>query len=280
MRIPLTALQLFLFLCSLFLLSLCSSPRTTFAAAEQESYLTAGIGLERLSYKEKIPDINLSSSNSTVTNWVVLLEGLKSINNFFIGGRAFIPITDDNTQEHWTKAEQHEQTNTLAYQWYRVNAHIGYFLHHLLNPYIGVNYSYSEQNRSNFDNVNNPEIIKQTATEEVDSFSLLLGLRGSITIAPKWSLDYLAEYLLAFDSETTNSELPDWKVTDVDGYSYSLAGRLNYYLTDAVSLTLQVAGGRQHWDGSDWKPVGDTRAKWPENNTDFISGFINIKKTF
>jgi len=278
MRIPLTALQLFL--CSLFLLSLCSSPRTAFAAAEQESYLTAGIGIEQLSYKEKVPDINLSSSDSTVTNWVVLLEGQKSIKNFFIGGRAYIPVSDDDTKEHWTRDGQFEQTNTLAYQWYRVNAHLGYFLHHLLNPYVGINYGYSEQDRSNFDNVNNPEIIYKTATEEVDSWSVLFGMRGKFIMAPKWSFDYLVEYLLAFDSETTNSELPGWKATDVDGYSYSITGRLNYALAETVSMALQVTGGSQHWDGSKWIPVNDTRAKWPENDTDFISAFINIKKSF
>jgi hypothetical protein len=43
---------------------------------------------------------------------------------------------------------------------------------------------------------------------------------------------------------------------------------------------LQVTGGRLHWDGSKWIPVNDTRAKWPENDTDFISGFITIKKSF
>jgi hypothetical protein len=278
MRIPLTALQLFL--CSLFLLSLCCSPRATFAAAEQKSYLTAGIGLERLSYKEKIPNIDLSSSDSTVTNWVALLEGQKSIKNFFIGGRAYIPVSDDDTKEHWTRAGQHEQTNTLSYQWSRVSAYLGYYFHRLLNPYVGINYGYSEQDRSNFDNVDNPEVINKTSTEKVDSWSALFGMRGKITMTPKWSFDYLAEYSLAFDSETTNSELPGWKATDVDGYSYSITGRLNYSLAETVSMALQVTGGMQHWDGSGWEPAGDTRAKWPENDTDFISAFININKSF
>jgi hypothetical protein len=45
-------------------------------------------------------------------------------------------------------------------------------------------------------------------------------------------------------------------------------------------MALQVTGGSQHWDESKWIPVNDTRAKWPENDTDFISAFINIKKSF
>ncbi|MBE9520831.1 MAG: hypothetical protein IME97_06850 [Proteobacteria bacterium] len=279
MKTFLFARPLISFFC-ISLMHLYSPSRTVFAAAEPENYLTAGIGIEQLSYKEKIPDINLSSSDSTVTNWVVLLEGQKSIKNFFIGGKTFIPVTDDDTKEHWTRDGQFEQTNTLSYKWFRVSAHLGYFLHQLLNPYVGINYGYSEQDRSNFDNVNNPEIIYKTATEEVDSWSVLFGMRGKIIMTPKWSFDYLVEYLLAFDSETTNSELPGWKATDVDGYSYSITGRLNYALAETVSMALQVTGGSQHWDGSKWIPVNDTRAKWPENDTDFISAFINIKKSF
>jgi len=280
MRTYLTSFIRLFFFFNILALCLCSSTLPVMAAGEPENYLTAGIGLEQLRYKEKVPDIDLSSSDSTVTNWVVLLEGQKGIRNFFIGGRAHIPVSDDDTREHWTRAGQHEQTNTLSYRWIRASAYLGYYFHQLLNPYVGINYGYSEQDRSNFDNVNNPGVINRTATEEVDSWSVLFGLGGRFTINTRWSFDYLAEYLLAVDSETTNSELPGWKATDVDGYSYSITGRLIYSLAETVSMALQVTGGRLHWDGSDWEPAGDTRVKWPENDTDFISGFINIKKTF
>ena len=280
MRTYLTSFIRLFFFFNILALCLCSSTLPVMAAGEPENYLTAGIGLEQLRYKEKVPDIDLSSSDSTVTNWVVLLEGQKGIRNFFIGGRAHIPVSDDDTREHWTRAGQHEQTNTLSYRWIRASAYLGYYFHQLLNPYVGINYGYSEQDRSNFDNVNTPEVIKRTATEEVDSWSVLLGLRGRFAINTRWSFEYLAEYLLAFDSETTNSELAGWKATDTDGYSYSITGRLNYSIAETVCLALQVTGGRLHWDGSDWETVGDTRVKWPENDTDHISGFINIKKTF
>ena len=40
-------------------------------------------------------------------------------------------------------------------------------------------------------------------------------MRGRFAINTRWSFEYLAEYLLAFDSETTNSELAGWKATEV-----------------------------------------------------------------
>ena len=37
---------------------------------------------------------------------------------------------------------------------------------------------------------------------------------------------------------------------------------------------------KQHWDGSDWKIIGDSRVIWPENETEFIGVFVGINKYF
>jgi len=244
------------------------------------SYLAAGVGMEQLTYKEKIPDLDLTSSDTEMTNWVLHLEGQKGWQNVFVGAKGLIPFSTDESRETWTRAGQFEQANSLTYRWTRVDIHIGCFLSRLFNPYLGIAWSYVEQDRSDFDNVSSPGPIKETATEEVKSFSALLGIQGAFSLTDRWSFAYSAEYLLPFYSKTTNTGLPGWEASNVDGYSYSLRGRLSYVFTRTVAAALQLAGGRQHWDGSGWIPAGDSRAKWPENDTDFISGFINIYKYF
>ena len=269
-------IKLFLFFCIFIFCPFLS-------AAEEESamsYLAAGIGMEQLTYREQVPDLDLTSSDTDLTNWTLYLEGQKGWQSFFVGAKGYIPISTDEAREYWTREGSFEQTNSLTYRWTRIDIHGGYFLHKLLNPYVGISWGHSEQERSDFDNVNNPGIISETATEEVSSFSAIFGIQGSILFTAAWSFSYFAEYLLPFYSNTTNTGLPGWEASDIDGYSYAVTGRLGYDFTETVSLALQITGGRQHWEGSDWIPVGDSRAKWPENDTDFIGGFINIYKQF
>jgi hypothetical protein len=249
-------------------------------AEESSSYLTGGIGLEQLTYNEQIPDIELTSTDTNLTNWVLFLEGRRAWDNFFIGAKGYIPLSTDEAQEYWTREGEFEQTNSLTYRWTRIDAHVGYFLHKLLNPYVGVNWGYSEQERSNFANISIPGIFAETATEEVYSFSALLGIQGNIPIVSKLSFTYFAEYLLPFYSNTTNSSLPGWEASNIDGYSYSLTGCLNYAFSETLTASLQMSGGSQHWEGSDWIPINGSSAKWPENDTDFISGYISIYKYF
>ena len=125
-----------------------------------------------------------------------------------------------------------------------------------------------------------PGIIDATATEEVYSLSALLGIQGGFPIASGWSLSYSAEYMLPFYSNITNSRLPGWEASNINGYSYALTGRLHYAFSETVSATLQVTGGRQHWEGSDWIRIGNSSAKWPENDTDFISFSFSLLRSF
>lgn len=245
-----------------------------------KSYIAGGIGLEQLTYKEQIPEIALSSSDTDLTNWVLFLEARKALAHFFIGARVHIPLSTDDALEYWTRGGEFEQTNSLAYQWTRADTHAGYFLHPLLNPYVGIRWSYAEQKRSHFENIDITGIYDETATEEVYSVAALLGIQGEIPFSARWFFSYFAEYQLPFYSNITNDGLPGWEATDINGYAYALTGRLNYAYTETLSAALQVAGGKQHWQGSDWIPIADTRAKWPENNTVFISAFITICKYF
>jgi hypothetical protein len=276
MRIILISKALVLF----FGLLVFSTPVYCSEEDEQISYLAAGIGLEQLTYKEQVPDIELASSDTDLTNWTLFLEGRKTWESFFVGARSYIPLSLDESQEYWTREGEFEQTNSLEYLWFRIDAHVGYYMHRLLNPYIGISWSYSEQERSNFENVNSPGIFDQSALEEVSSFFALFGIQGNFPIASKWSFTYSAEYQLPFYSNITNSGALGWEASNIGGYAYALTGSLNYYINKDLSTSLQLRGGKLHWDGSDWITAGGTRAKWPENDTDFISGFISIYKYF
>jgi opacity protein-like surface antigen len=240
------------------------------------SYIVAGTGIEQLTYKEQIPDLALTSSDTDLTNWVLYLDGRKHLQDFFIGAKAYIPLQTGEARENWTSRGEFEQTNSLTYRWFRVQTHAGYFLNQFLNPYVGIGWSYAEQERSNFENVSTAGIFSETATEKVYSFSALFGIQGDIPIATRWSFSYCAEYMLPFYSSITNDSLPGWEASDIDGFSYTLTGRLHYAFSQTVSAALQVTGGRQQWEGSDWATVNGSRAKWPENHTDLIGGFLSI----
>ena len=261
------------------LLTFCSSVYGS-ETGRSGSYMAAGAGIEQITYKEQIPDMELASSDTDLLNWVLYLEGQKAWKNFFVGAKASIPFSTDEAREYWTRGGKPEQSNSLTYRWARAGAHIGYFLHPLLNPYTGIHLAYSEQERSSFEIVGLPGIIAETATEEVYSFSALLGLQGGYPIAAGWSLSYSAEYMLPFYSNITNSRLPGWEASGINGYTFSVAGRLHYFISETVAATLQAAGGRQHWDGSAWIRTGSTSAKWPENDTDLISFSVSISKSF
>ena len=233
-----------------------------------------------MGYKEKIPDLELVSSETKLVNLVLHGEAQKAIKNFFIRAQVDIPLSSDEARENWTRHGEFEQTNSLTYRWTRADAHVGYFFKRLLNPYIGMHWSYAAQERSNFENVSTPGIFAETAKEEVYSFAALLGIQGVLPLAPRWSLTYRAEYMLPFYTNVTNSNLPGWEASNVNGYSFAAAGGLNYAFSASVSTTLEISGGRQHWEGSDWIQVGDFRAKWPENDTDFISCTASILMYF
>jgi hypothetical protein len=247
---------------------------------EMQDYLSLGVGWEQLSYKEKVPERSLTSSNTEINNLVLYFEGSKRLHDYFLGFNGVLPISYGDAREDWQRAGQFEQSNSLAYRRTRVDAFLGYILHHLLNPYIGTSWSYSHQKRSDFHIANSPGKVKKSITEEVNSLSLLLGVQGKMPISTKWFFAYFIEYLLPYYSKVENSSLDGWEPSDIDGYSYSLTGQLEYLFTGKAALIVQVAGGKQHWDGSDWERVGTSRVKWPENETVFLGGSVNFKKYF
>lgn len=249
-------------------------------ASEKEnagSYLTGGLGVEQITYKEKVPDLDLASSGTDLLNVVLFGEAQKALDGFFIGAKGWIPLSTGEEREYWTRSNELVQTNSLTYRWARADAHAGYFLHRLLNPYIGVQWAYAAQDRNDFEP---PGTGGETAREEVHSFSALLGIQGGLPLGAGLSLAYYAEYMVPFHANVTNSSLPGWEATDTGGYAFAASARLNYAYSKTVAAALQISGGRQHWDGSDWIPVNGARARWPANDTDFLGLYINFYRYF
>ena len=121
-------------------------------------------------------------------------------------------------------------------------------------------------------------MTKGSITEEVNSLSLLFGIQGKMPISTKWSFAYFIEYLHPYYSKVENSSLDGWEPSDINGYSYSFTGQLEYLFSEKSAIIIQAVGGKQHWDGSDWESVGSSQVKWPENETEFIGGYVNFKK--
>lgn len=275
MQILPTVRLLILFLVFSFL----STPLYGSETIAPSSYLHGGIGFEQLTYHEQITSLELTSSDTRLTSWVLHVEGQKAVKGFFLGAKGYLPLATDTSREYWTRRGEFAQSNALTYLWIRADTHVGYFLHPMLNPYIGIQWTYAEQERSSFDN-GSAGILDVTATEEAAAFSALFGFQGVFPLAARWAFSYAAEYSLPFYAKVTNSSLPGWEATNIRGYSYALTGRLHYAFSGTAAASLQVAGGRQHWEGSDWIQAGGFRAMWPENDTDFINCFISIFKYF
>ncbi len=245
-----------------------------------QSYVSVGVGWEQLSYTEEVPELSLVASDTEVNNLVLYFDGTKRLNDYFVSLKGILPVTYGDTQEYWEKAGQYVQSNSLAYRRTKVDVFFGYILNHLFNPYIGTSWSYSHQERNDFQTSNTPGVTKISITEEVNSLSLLLGFHGRMPINTKWSFAYFLEYLHPYYSKVENSSLAGWEPSNIDGYSFSLTGQLELLIAEKTALIVQAVGGQQNWDGSDWETVGNSQVKWPENETIFIGGYVNFKKYF
>lgn len=240
-----------------------------------ERRFSIAVGWEHLEYKEYEPDTGLYS-NAEVKNCVVGIEGLKQWESSFIGINAVIPILKVADKEKWFFLGSSYQINTLRYRWTRINGYIGYPLDYRLNPYVGLHWSESKQERLDFLGSGAP--FEGNAIEVVNSYSLLFGIRADGYCTSRWEWNYRLEYFIPIDVEVTNSNLPDFEASEKDGYTIELKGGLKYSYTETLSFGFLIYGGRMHWEGSNWKLGG--LAKWPENDTDYLGGAINASWRF
>ena len=242
-----------------------------------ESHLSIGIGWEQLDYEEHEPDTG-TDSNAKVNNVIMEIEGLKRWESVFTGMKAIIPVLKEEDEEEWTSAGKKLHTNTFEYGWMRVDGYIGYPLTSFFNPYGGLRWSETKQDRTNCFVLGFPSA--DSAREIVRSWSFLLGVRGNGNFTPRWKWHYWLEYFVPIHVEATNSALPGFDPSDKGGYTLDLRVGVEYSYTEALSFGILVYGGRMHWDGSSWEPFPGGLTKWPENDTDYLGGILNISWIF
>jgi hypothetical protein len=239
-----------------------------------ESHISIGMGWEQLDYEEHEPEGCLNS-NAKAGNATVWIEGLKRWKSLFGGIKAVIPVLREDDTETWVSSDGAAfQTNSLEYEWMRIDGYLGYPATCFFNPYIGLRWSESKQDRADF--LVNNAAVAGTARETVRSWSLLLGFRGNGSFTPRWGWNYWMECFVPIDVQVTNNTLPGFEASGKDGYTVELKCGTEYRLSEALSIGILIYGGRMHWGGSGWKSCACGTAKWPENDTDYLGGALNI----
>ncbi|MBW2108916.1 MAG: hypothetical protein JRI36_09665 [Deltaproteobacteria bacterium] len=235
-------------------------------------FLAVGVGLESLSYEEHEPDTSLDSEVTT-HNWTFVVEALKDWERLFLGIDVTVPLIRGDDQEVWRVSGDLYQTNRLENRWIRIDGTVGYLLHPLFKPFMGLRWSQDKQERTRFVVLGTP--VANTATETVESHAVLIGLRGKLQLRHGWACTYGLKYLVPIYVKTTNDSLPGWEARDKDGYTVELKGNIGYSFRPGLSVRLTLYGGKMHWEGSDWKRYSGGSAKWPENDTVYWGLAVN-----
>lgn len=242
-----------------------------------ESQISLGLAWERIEYREHEPDTGIDSK-AKLNSLLVGIEGLKRWKYLFGGVRTKFPIFLESGNEEVTRSDQSFQTDTLELRWIRIDGFLGYPLRYWANPYLGIRWSMVRQERTNFVVAAIPVDLR--SVEEVISWNLLFGIRGVGNFTPRLRWNYWLEYFLPLNVEVTNSAVPGFKATDKDGYMLELKGGVDYLYTESLGFGLLVYGGWMHWNGSDWKTLDHVLAKWPENDTLYVGGGVEITYKF
>lgn len=245
--------------------------------AFKTSHFSVGIGWEILNYSEHEADTHLDSE-ANVFNWTIELDAFKQWTHVFCGFKGITPVHRGDDTEKWRVSDILTQQNALEYGWTRIDAYAGYPLHPFINPFIGLRWSKEEQERTGFIVMGTP--VGDSVSEDVTAWFISLGIRGELFLKPKWRLSYSGSYFEPIYSEVKNSNLPGFDVSNANGYAYEFEGQAAYTYTDSLSFVFILYGGQMHWKGSDWVPISGSFVKWPENDTRYFSGMLNIRWQF
>lgn len=242
-----------------------------------ESQISLNIAFEWQEYKEHEKDTGLNSK-AKLNSLVVGVEGLKRWKYLFCGVRSVFPVFLEGGQEEVTRYDRSFQKDTLESRWIRMDGFLGYPLRSWANPYTGIRWSEVKQERKNI--IIGDTLVDLRAVEEVKSWSLLLGVRGSGNFTPRLRWNYWLEYFLPLSVEVTNTALPGFKASDKDGYTLELKGGVDYFYTNSLCFGVILYGGKMHWSGSDWESFDNSLAKWPENDTFYLGGGLRVAYIF
>ena len=241
------------------------------------SHISIGMGWETLNYREHEPDTNLDSE-ADVSNWTFGFNALKRWEHLFCGIKGTIPVYLNDDREDWSLSGVLVQQNSLEYGWSRIDAYLGYPLSPFLNPYIGLRWSEAKQDRTGFIFLGTP--LDGSVTETITAWFFTLGATGNVLLNPQWRLSYSGSYFEPISSDVTNSGLPGWDVSGIDGYTFEFESQIEYIYTSRVSFAFMLYGGKIHWNGSDWIPYASRLVKWPENDTRYLGCMLNMRWSF
>jgi hypothetical protein len=235
------------------------------------------LGWEGLKYEEHEPDTGLDSE-AELNNLVLSIQGLKRWKRFFCGTRAFFPVLLGDDREEVSLSSASYQTDTLEISWIRIDGFLGYPLRPWFNPYLGFRWSQFRQERTNFEVAGT--FVDLRSVEKVESWNLLLGVRGVGNITPRLGWNYQLEFFLPVDVKVTNSALPGFEAADTDGQAVELQTGIDYSYTESLLFGFTLYGGWVHWRGSDWKQFDGGMAKWPQNDTYYLGAGLNLSYRF
>ena len=241
------------------------------------THITLGAGWETLNYREREPDTPLASEGDA-SNWTIGVDASKRWEHFFCGVKGIVPVYLNADREEWSVFGILTQQNELAYEWSRVDAYLGYPYTPFFNPYVGLRWSEANQKRTEFFFLGTP--IEGNVTETVTAWFFTLGVKGTFLLNPRWRFSYSGSYFEPVSSDVENSRLPGLDVTDIGGYAYDFEGQLEYGYTASVSFAFRIYGGKMHCNGSDWMAYSGKFVKWPENDTRYLGGMLNVKWSF
>ena len=234
--------------------------------------------METLNYAEHEPDGNIES-HAGVADWMIRGEAVVRWRHVFCGFKGSVPVSRVEDTEQWFRSGALVQTNTLEYGWTRIDGYVGFSWTPFFNPYVGIRWSDSDQERNSF--ILNGSPMAGSATETVTAWYFFFGATGHISLNPKWRLIYSGAYFQPFSSEVTNTYLPGWEARDEDGYAFEFEGQVEYAITSTISIAAILYGGQVHWVGSGWQRTSSgSLAKWAENDTDYFGGLLNVRWSF
>lgn len=236
----------------------------------RKNQLSLSAGLEYLNYEEIEPDTGLTSS-SKPSNAVLCLKYKASISkrHMFVGKLVF-PVSMKTNEEKWWTGGAHTQTNSLNYRWARLDMYAVSPFENNFSGFFGLRLSHANQTREHF--VVGGVPASGNAVETINSLGLLAGFQSEYAIK-KVGVKYQAAYVFPVAARVTNTAVPG-SFNSKNGYT--LEGSVEIFFNKNVSL--EVAGGKMHWNGSGWRFIPETNqfVKWPENNTRYTNLLLTL----
>lgn len=236
----------------------------------RKNQLSIAGGWEYLDYEEIESDTGLTS-RSKPTNAVLRLSYKASVSKrHMVVGKLTFPVSMNVKEEQWRTGGALTQTNSLEYRWVRLDMYALSPFENKFSGLFGLRFSHASQTREHF--VVGGVTASGSAVETINSLGLMAGFQSAYPVK-KVGVKYHAAYVFPVAARVTNTAVPG-SFNDKKGYT--LEGNVEIFFNKNVSL--EVSGGKMHWNGSSWRYVPELGrpVKWPENNTRYTNILLTL----